>query len=387
MRIKKNIKVILVITLFIAVGTSGCDTVNSSNNDTGKSPFMMGAGCVMNSPIVMTATTYDINDQIISASRKTVMNMSVRNAQPNMTNIYEIYASAQLDVDFAGFNIFNFIQDYLENPDKAMAGMLGYVTQTPLRAQFWALNKMETSISAGPDGVWLTADDTIDPKMGYFVTTHEGNRFKQIKFKDFGITPTGRTDFIVEENRKTKTYSYEAGSDGTYGTDDDVLVRTTVFLYNGAGQLEKAINYSDDETTFESVFVFSYDENGRSMSMYSYEDEAGTNRLAWGSYAELTWGESEGMKTLDLAVGLRPDVFGEFDIKMMKFNMEFNEDGTIRKMIQYKPLSSNIDTCYVYVYSGFGFMSIAKMNEESYEYSDNEITQKSYTVNKVQLGK
>ena len=264
--------------------------------------------------------------------------------------------------------------------------MMGYVKQTPLLTQFWALNQMASSVNAGPDGIWMTSDDTMDPIYGYFNTTHEGDRFTQIKYSDFGVTPNERVDYIVEESRKVKAYNYKAGDDGIFGTDDDALFRTTVFQYNSAGKLEQAINYTDDESTFEYVYKFTYDDSGQLLSMYSYEDEAGTNRLAWGSYSELTWGESEGKKTLVIDLGLRPNVGGEFDIKVIKFQYEFNEDGTIHKMIQYKPMSSNIDTCYVYVYSGSGFLSMGKMNDESVNYSDNEITQKSYTKNELNIG-
>jgi hypothetical protein len=55
-------------------------------------------------------------------------------------------------------------------------------------------------------------------------------------------------------------------------------------------------------------------------------------------------------------------------------------------MIQHKPMDSAIDTCYVYVYSGTGFLSMGKMNDESNNYSDDGITQKSHTVNELNIG-
>jgi hypothetical protein len=232
----------------------------------------------------------------------------------------------------------------------------------------------------------MTADDTIDPIYGYFVTTYDNGRYHQIKYSDFGITPSSRVDYIVEENKKVKTYIYKAGPDGKFNTADDVLVRTTVFKYNSAGKLERAINYTDDEVTFENVYVFSYDQSGRLLSMYSYSDVAETKRLTWGSYSKLTWADTGGKKTLDIALGLRLDIFGPFDITAIRFHYEFNEDGTIHKMIQYKPMSTAIDTCYVYVYSGSGFLSMGKMNDESQNYSDDGITQKSHTVNELNIG-
>jgi hypothetical protein len=382
----KNIKVILIITLFVFVGTISCDNVGYNRGKQDNKPMLAGVGCLTTSPIAMKATTFDMNNQIISVNRQMIMNMSAQNTQPNMTSMYEMYAGVQLEVDLTGFNIVAFIQEYLKNPSNAMNLMMAYVKQNPLLTQFWALNEMVSSVNPGADGAWLTNDDTIDPIYGYFTTSHEGDRHVQIKYSDFGVTPSSRVDFIVEDNKKIKTYTYEAGTDGKFNTDDDVLVRTTVYQYNSMGKMERAINYTDDENTFENVYIFTYDENGRLLSMYSYEDEAGTNRLAWGSYSELTWGESEGKKTLTIDLGLRPNVFGEFDIKAIKFRYVFNDDGTIHKLIQYKPMSSSIDTCYVYVYSGTGFLSMGKMNDESINYSDDEITRKSRTVNELNIG-
>jgi hypothetical protein len=403
MKINKHIKVILIISLFITVGTLGCDpSYNRGKKD--NKPLLSGVGCLTTSPITMKSTTYDLDNKIISANKQQIMNMSVQNTQPSMLNMYEMYAGVQLEMDMATLmkdmaswswaKWLDFFNTLIYHPDEVSNIMMAYVKQTPLLTQFWALNQMESSINAGKDGVWMTADDTIDPNYGYFVTTHDGNRYSQIKYSDFGVTPSSRVDYIVEDNKKTKTYIYEAGTDGKFGTDDDLLVRTTVFKYNSAGKLERAISYTDDEVTFENVYVFTYDDTGRLQSMYSYKDQAETTRLAGGSYSILTWGDTEGNKTLDITLGLRLDLksffMGERDIPAIIFHYEFNEDGTIHKMIQYKPMKTasdaNIDTCYMYVYSGSGFLSMGHMNDESKNYSDNETTQKSHTVNEINIG-
>ncbi|OHD66577.1 MAG: hypothetical protein A2176_02280 [Spirochaetes bacterium RBG_13_51_14] len=385
---KKNVFAPLLLIIFTAAGTFSCD-MNYDQDDSMNKILPMGMGCMNDMPITMKSTTYNMDNQIISASQQVVLNMTVQDSQPNMTSMYEMYAGVQLELDFSGFKIVTFIQNYLKDPDSAMDSMMSFVKQNPLLTQFWALNKMASSVDAGDDDLWMTTNDTIDPIYGYFVTTNDGDRYRQITFSDFGVTPSGRTDFIVENSRKIKTYTYEAGSDDDFGTGDDELVKTTVYQYNSAGKMERAINYSDDGVTFENVYVFTYDENGRLLSMYSYEDEAGTNRLAWGSYSKCTWAETDGIKTLNITLGLRLDfglLGGEFDISAIKFHYEFNEDGTIHKMIQYKPMSNNIDTCYVYVYSGSGFLSMGNMNDESNNYSDDGITQKSHTVNELILG-
>ena len=386
MGIIKNIKIILIIILFVFAGTFGCDDPGYNRGKQDNKPLIAGAGCLTTSPIAMKATTYDMNNQIISANRQMIMNMTVQNTQPNMTSIYEMYAGVQLEVDFTGFNLAEFISEYLKDPNNATNLMMAYVKQNPLLTQFWALNEMASSINAGGDGKWLTSDDTIDPIYGYFTTTHEGTRHIQIKYSDFGVTPSSRVDFIVEESKKIKAYTYTAGPDGKFNTADDVLVRTTVFQYNSAGKMERAINYSDDETTFESVYVFTYDGTGRLQAMNSYEDKAETKNLKWGSYSLLTWGETDGKQTLDITLGLRIYIGWTVKVDAIKFHYVFNDDGTIHKMIQYKPMSSSIDTCYVYVYSGTGFLSMGKMNDESINYSDDEKTQKSRTVNELNIG-
>ncbi|MBN1496366.1 MAG: hypothetical protein JXA07_06330 [Spirochaetes bacterium] len=383
----KRIKIVLIITLLIAAGTISCD-MDYDKEEIPTDAIMMGGGCLSTMPIVMRSTTYDMGDQVIAMSEQVIMNMTVQNSQPNMTSMYEMYGGVQLELDFTGFNILTFVAQYISNPDSAMDSMMAYVKQTPLLTQFWALQKMSSTVNAGSDGEWMTNDDTIDPLYGYFVTEKmEDGTYRQISYSDFGVTPVTRTDYIVENNLKTKTYTYEAGGDGEFETEDDVLVKTTCYTYNAAGKMESAVNYSDDETTFENIYVFNYDENGILQSMYSYEDEAATNRMAWGSYSNLTWGETNGIKTLDIVLGLRLDVLFEFDTALMHFHYEFNDDGTIHKMIMYEPLSgSSIDTCYVYVYSGSGMLSMGKMNDESLNYSDDEATQVSRTVNELILG-
>jgi len=392
MGIFKNIKVILIILLFVFAGTFGCDDPSYNRGKSDNKPLIAGVGCLTTSPVSMKATTYDMQNQIINVNRQLIMNMSAQNTQPNMTSMYEMYAGVQLEVDLKAIQSWTisqwlaFIAAMISNPDSASNLMMAYVKQNPLLTQFWALNEMESSINAGDDGVWMTADDTIDPIYGYFTTSHEGNRHQQITFSDFGVTPSSRVDYIIEDSRKIKAYKYEAGSDGKFGTDDDVLVRTTVFQYNSAGKIQRAINYTDDENTFENVYVFTYDETGRLQAMNSYEDEAETKNLKWGSYSALTWGEADGKQTLDITLGLRIYIGYTYKIDAIKFHYVFNDDGTIHKMIQNKPMSSNIDTCYVYVYSGSGFLSMGKMNDESINYSDDEITQKSRTVNALNIG-
>ncbi len=319
----------------------------------------------------MKSTTYNMEGQVIGASEQVIMNMGVQSSQPNMTSMYEMYAGVELEVDIAG------LLAHLSDP-------MPYVKQNPLLTQFWALTKMSSSVAAGTDGQWMTSDDTIDPLYGYFETTGMDGLYRQISYSDFGVTPSVRTDFIVENNLKTKSYTYQAGTDGEFGTGDDVLVKTTRYIYNAAGKMERAVNYSDDENTFENVYVFSYDGNGRLSGMKSYSNEEESNRLAWGSYSRLTWGESEGTVTLEIVLGLR--ILG-LDTTLMKFAYEFNDDGTIHKMIMYKQLSSSaIDTCYVYVYSGSSMLSMGKMNDGSDNYSDDEATQVSRTVNELILG-
>ncbi|HPC40134.1 MAG TPA: hypothetical protein PLD91_04360 [Spirochaetota bacterium] len=373
MKIAKHAQV-LSLCLLAAAGTIGCDMSYDKQDDQMGPLLAVGAGCMATSPITMKSTTYDMDNNIISASEQVIANMSVQSSQPNMKTMYEMYAGVELEVDLMG------IITHLDNP-------MPYVKQNPLLTQFWALNKMASSINAGTDGVWMNSDDTIDPLYGYFQTTRLKDRYRQIVYSDFGVTPAAMIDYIVENNRKTKTYHYTAGDDGEFGTDDDVLTKTTVYQYNSAGKMQRAINYSDDGTTFVSSYVFAYDENGRILSMTSYSDVGETKRLVWGSYSTCTWNDSGATPVLDITLGLRiPGLIGSFNMSLIKFHYEFNGNGTIHKMIQYKPMStSTIDTCYVYVYSENSMLGMGFMNDESLNYSDDETTQVSRTVNELIL--
>jgi hypothetical protein len=364
----------LSLCLLIAAGTFGCDMNYDKEDNTKLNTLMLGMGCMSTSPITMKSTTYDMENQITSASEQVIANMSVQSSQPNMTSMYEMYAGVELEVDLFG------IISHLDDP-------MPYVKQNPLLTQFWALNKMASSVNAGTDGTWMNSDDTIDPLYGYFQTTRLKDRYQQILYGDFGVTPSGRTDYIVENNKKVKTYHYTAGDDLEFGTGDDVLAKTTVYQYSSAGKMERAINYSDDETTFVSSYVFAYDEKGRISSMTSYSDIEETKRLVWGSYSTCAWDDTGTTPILDITLGLRiPTLVGSINMSLIKFHYEFNEDGTIRKMIQYEPMSSTIDTCYVYVYSKNSMLGMGKMNDESNNYSDNEVTRVSHTINELAFG-
>lgn len=370
---KKHVRALFLCLLAVAL-TTGCDTSYDKQDDTMTPLLALGLGCMATSPITMKSTTYDMGNNIISASEQVIANMSVQSSQPNMKSMYEIYAGVELEVDLLG------IISHLDNP-------MPYVKQNPLLTQFWALNKMSSSVNAGADGIWMNSDDTIDPLYGYFETAGIEDRYRQIVYSDFGVTPSIRIDFIVENNRKTKTYHYTAGDDSEFGTEDDVLTKTVVYRYNSAGKMERAVNYSDDETTFVSSYVFTYDDRGRISAMTSYSDVNETKRLVWGSYSTCSWDDSGATPVLDITLGLRiPGLFGSFNMSLIRFHYEFNEDGTIHKMTQYEPMStSNIDTCYVYVYSEDSMLGMGFMNDESLNYSDDETTQVSRTVNELML--
>lgn len=356
------------ILLAIAIGSLGCD----KEEDGTESLLMAGMGCAATSPLTMRSTTYDMTDQVTAISEQVVQNFLVSDTQPEM---YEMYAGVELTIDILG---------YLSDPDNIM----NLITQNPLLTQFWALKKMATSTNAGGDGEWMTDDDTIDPLLGYFTCAKEDGRYRLIAYDDFGVTPSGRTDFVVEKNRKVKTYEYNAGSDGDFGTDDDQVTRVTLYEYNGNGKMLRAKHYAADETTFQSSYLFTYDESGRLANMRSYSNEAETSRLDWGSYSTLTWGESDGAVTLDIVLGIRIVwLFIPADTPLMNFHIEFNEDGTMHKMIMYEALSSStIDTCSVYEYSGEGLLGMGGMSTGSKNYSDDEETQESYTVNELIFG-
>lgn len=372
MNIMKYARGPLYILLAIGLMTSGCDR---KEDDGTLTLLMAGAGCAASTPITMRATTYDMSDQVIGISEQVIRSMLVQGSQPDMTTMYEMYAGVELTLDVAG---------YLSDPDN----MMNLVTQNPLLTQFWAFNKMATSVDAGDDDEWMSPDDTIDPLLGYFEVTEIDGRYRMITFDDFGVTPEGRVDFVVEKNRKTRTYDYGAGDDGDYGTDDDEVSRTTVYEYNSDGKMVRAKNYAADETTFQSSYLFTYDASGRLASMMSYGNEAETSRLDWGSYSNLTWSETDGVVTLDIALGLRiPLFFWQPDTPVMYFSFEFNEDGTMRKMIMFEALSdSTIDICYMYLYSGEGMLGKSGMSTGSNNYSGDETDQVSYTVNELLFG-
>ncbi len=369
----------LSVFLLVAVGTLGCDTSYDKQNDKTETLLTMGIGCLATSPITMKSTTYDMDNQIKSASEQVILNMSVQSSQPSMKSMYEMYAGVELEVDWAQL-------------DKLLTDPMRVVKQNPLLTQFWALKKMASSIDARENGTWMDSDDTIDPLLGYFETTRREDRYCQIKYSDFGITPSSRIDYIVEDNRKVETNMYEAGADNIFGNKDDLLVKTTVYQYNRAGKMEKAINYSysGDVREFENVYVFTYDVKGRLESMTSYDgdDENDlTNRMTWGSYSTLTWGDTGGKKTLDIVLGLRVFFIAIWDQPVIRFHYEFNNDGTIHKMIQFEPISeTNIDTCYVYVYTPGTMLNMGDMNDASVNYSDDEETQVSRTVNELVFG-
>lgn len=361
----------LSLCLLVVAGTAGCDMSYDKNEDKTKPVLGVGLGCLLSSPITMQSTTYDMDNTIIKASEQIIANMSAQNTQPSMKSMYEMYAGVELEV-----NLLEIIS-HLDDP-------MPYVKQTPLLTQFWALNRMASSVSAGTDGVWMSSDDTIDPLYGYFETTRTGDRYRQLVYSDFGVTPSAMIDYIVENNRKVKTCHYTAGTDGEFGTDDDALTKTVLYQYNSDGKMARAINYSDDETTFVSSYVFAYDTKGRITSMTSYSNVDETKRLAWGSYSTCEWDDSGPTPLLDITLGLRvPGLLGSYNMNLIKFHYEFNEDGTIHKMIQYKPMATTIDTCYVYIYSKNSLLGMGSMNDESLNYSDDEVTRVSHTVNKL----
>lgn len=361
----------LYILLVIGLMSSGCDR----KEDDKTSLMLVGAGCLATTPVTMRSITYDMSDQVIAISEQVMQNMMISGSQPDMTSMYEMYGGVELALDIAG---------YLSDP----SDMMKLVTQNPLLTQFWALKKMASSTDAGDDGEWMSPDDTIDPLLGYFETEKVDGRYRMITYSDFGVTPSGRTDFVVEKNRKVKTFEYSAGTDGDFGTDDDEVSRVTLFKYDGDGKMLRAEHYAADETTFQSVYVFSYDSKGRLESMKSYDNTDGTNRLDWGSYSTLTWDDSGDVVKLTIQLGLRIVwLFIPADTPVMYFDYEFNQDGTIHKMIQHEALDpSSIDTCYVYEYSGKGMLARGGINDSSKNYSDNETNQVSYTINELVFG-
>ena len=393
--------------------------------------------------IDLTATTSD-NGGVPTKIIREVTTLAVQGALPSQLNMYETYAGVQLDVDL---DIYKLLGDLLNPatlpatlteflktgalPTGLMDTVMGSIKQTPLLVQFWALDDMQSSTNNGGDD-WMTDNDTIDMMYGYFHTEKTGGpagvpgTYTQTTYSGFGINKSGEIQYEVEGYavdmyRKFKT---------THKDKDNGFVRTTEFEYGGPeGKMSKATNYSDaDEKIFESVYVFSYDSEGRLTGMKSYEDAAMTTRLGGGSYTTLTWGVTPGgNKTLDLTLGLQlniPWVFGLLHIKphglleqalvgvltlfkiptegelgFLSFSYEFNKDNpktikkekeTISKLIEYAALDTTktkITNCSLYVYDEASQEFIASGGTTasySDNYSDNCLTEKvSTTVNKL----
>lgn len=365
MKISRHIKAASILLILISAGTAGCESIYDKRN-TADPKVLSGVGCIMTSTATATSTTYDaVSGTILAVNTQTMANLLV-SSPPNMTNMHEVYAGVEIQGD------------------------LSSQTNSPILGEFWEIQKMHSSVDAGSNGIWMDYDDTLDPLLGYFETTFVDGLYRMISYSDYGVTQSGRTDFAVENNRKVKAYTYDDGGDGIYGNVNDTLTRTTVYGYNDAGKMVRATNYSDDEVTFQSVYVFTYDAQGRLLRMMSYNNQAETTRLNWGSYSRCTWNDNGPATTLHIDLGWR--IIG-FDTIVQKFDIIFNEDGTMHKAIQYKqydPLDAgavnDIDTCYLYEYREGSLLSMGKMNDGSYNYSDDEMTIKSYTVNTITVG-
>ncbi len=390
MKFKKYALAPLFILFTIFAGTIGCDTNYDKFGSEGSLAMSSAMGC-LSGPITMKATTYNMDSNIINASEQVVWNKDVQTSQPNMTNMYEMYAGVEIEFTISFNMLLDVIKTILAGGDAS--ALMGYAKQNPLLTQFWALNKMASSVNAGTNGTWMDSDDTIDPLLGYFEVTGGDGTYTMIQYSDFGKTPTSRIDYVVENMKKVRTTVYTAGSDNTFGTKDDVFVKTTVYQYNSAGKMERAINYSDAElNNLVSSYEFEYDQKGRLLSMTSYSDLNKDNKLTWGSYSECVWNDSGETPTLDITLGLRyPVIGGLAKFSLIKFHYEFNEDGTIHRMIQYKPTkpatSANVDTCFVYVYIKNTMLNMGLMNDESLNYADDrQTTQKSHTINELVFG-
>jgi len=433
--------VLLGMMTFIACGGSG------SGADGG------GPNPPVSAIIDLTATTSD-NDGVPTKIIREVTTLAVQGALPSQLNMYETYAGVQLDVDL---DIYKLLGDLLNPatlpatlteflktgalPAGLMDTVMGSIKQTPLLVQFWALDDMQSSTNNGGDD-WMTDNDTIDMMMGYFHTEKTGGpagvpgTYAQTTYSDFGKNKSGVIQYEVvpvpneiDMYRKAKT---------THKDKDGGFVRTTEFIYGGddgvpddvpKGKMSKATNYSDaDEKIVKSVYVFSYDSEGRLTGMKSYEDAAMTTKLGGGSYTTLTWGVTPGgNKTLDLTLGLQlniPWVFGLLHIKphglleqalvgvltlfkiptegelgFLSFSYEFNKDDpktikkekeTISKLVEYAALDTTktkITNCSLYVYDEASQEFIASGGTTasySDNYSDNCLTEKvSTTVNKL----
>ena len=412
---------------FIACGGSGGEGSASGGGITPDTPAINNDEPIAELPqdpntIALTGTTYDMQDKIQTIIRQ-VVNLPAKDAVPSQLNMYATFGGVQLDVDLdlgallakvlpqvpamlTGIIGGKKIEEVL-NLNSLMGEVMGSIKQTPLLVQFWALKHMNSSTDKGPDGTWMTEDDTIDSMYGYFDTVKNADgTYTQTTYSDFGKTKSGSIDYVVANQKKVKTFHHDAAG---------VLFRTTDFEYNTSGQMTKAINYTEPSGKFESVYVFTYDSEGQMTAMRSYSDEAMTKKLAGGSYTKLTWGKTaEGNKTLDLTLGLQIDFYWILDLVgwyiepalrfpvkgtdlgFLSFSYEFHQDDpstfviekeTIHKMTEYAALDNKkakITTCHIYEYKDpIAAASGGTTESGSNNYSDNEITQKSVTVNKL----
>jgi hypothetical protein len=330
--------------------------------------LLLGVAYIMGKPVLMRSTTYDLDDVVTGLSEQRLFAAKLSSSQPDMRNMHELYAGVEIQVDLLDW----------EN----------IVKQTPLLAQFWAIERMTSSVDAGPDGLWMTEDDTIDPILGYHETAHDGETYRLTAYRDFGVTPKEIVDYTVEGSRKISTVSYGAGADGIFGTEDDAPERLTRFYYDNDGRMDRAEHYSGDGATFKSVYHFEYDGSGRFVSMTSFNDQSMENKLNFGSYSELLWDDTGEHTTLRVSLGIQYLFFGFWQkLKLMTFDFEFNEEGRISKRIMYKPLSSTqIDVCNIYNYSGSGLLDQGNMNDSADNFSDDGETRESYTINEIFLG-
>jgi hypothetical protein len=87
MKINNNIPALILIIILTAAGTFSCDTTNDKK-DPVKQALPMGMGCMMNSPVVMKMTTYDMAGAVIKASEQDIFNFTLGATQPTMENMY-----------------------------------------------------------------------------------------------------------------------------------------------------------------------------------------------------------------------------------------------------------------------------------------------------------
>ncbi|MBN2077506.1 MAG: hypothetical protein JW838_00980 [Spirochaetes bacterium] len=364
--LQKNIVTSILLCVILATGSLTSCTNKTGGEDTIMG-LLLGVAYIMGKPVLMRATTYDLDDTVIGISEQKLFAAKLSTSQPDMRNMHELYAGVEIKINLLDESI---------------------VKQTPLLAQFWAIEGMTSSVDTGPDGLWMTEDDTIDPILGYHETVYDGEIYRLTAYKDFGVTPKEVVDYTVEGDRKVATTSYSAGPDEIIGTYDDVPERVARFFYNNKGKMERAECYSGDGATFECVYHFEYDDKGRLLSMKPYKDQAMEERLNFGSCSKLTWDDSGEHTTLTVKLGYQSNLFGYWiNLYIQTFDFEFNEEGRISKRIMYKPLSTTqIDVCNIYNYSGGGMLDRGNMNDTSDNYSDDGETQVSYTINEISLG-